>query len=836
MEHIQTNRRRAPSARSAAVPAGRDPVMPGNQALEELAKSRGGQEHARPVDLPGAIRAKMEHAFGADLSSVKLYESQSVADAGAQAVTQGSRITFAPGRLDLSSTSGQALLGHELSHVVSQARGQVSGSGFLDSPAMEARADREGAMAAAGQSVAAGPGLSAAAVSAAAGPMQAKKDLKTLKNRFSGGWDLIKSGASKAWDKTKAFGSAVKDGVSGAWQMTKQGASELVENTKQSVAGDLLNIGTRALTKLAGTKLGQHVMERGIEGTLADAPGWIKSRPRAIGGWISGKASAAGKWIADSKFGQGVAKAGRAVASGAKWLGGKVADGARWVANSKFGQAVGKGARAAASGVKWLGGKAADGARWVANSKFGQAVGKGARAVASGVRWLGGKAVEGARWLGGKIKGAVVDKAAHFQRGMHRQADSYLKDQAEGGAHNLEQMDNWTRLKYTVTNLPGIIDAQTTAGRAASAQREQRAQLRQNLVEQLRQRREEAGLQTFSDSAVGPAEYEESDLVTSLTGLVKDHTVVGDAIGLVQGSQKAEEARKRRNAAQEEQAGFEKELEAQRDGNAVSDATPYNDTMRKVIEQTIAANQVQRKSGVHQAVTSAGKLAAWGGKKALKYAPGGKAMAFIPKTGIKLGMSLANLGIDKAADPSAARKEANDSFNETMLGALDDENMFVLKELGIRTAEDWNRLSDLEKNEIMHELKWVRNEAAAGPGATTRKETAVRSEDLMMSQIEEAARGSASARERFERMGYQFGENGMLDKESAHARISADATGNGFEDDRKTLARHREEKHDPLLAAFRQMEADQAAAANPDPDKPGALKRMWNVLKRRKSA
>ncbi len=132
------------------------------------------------VDLPDAMRAKMENAFGADLSAVKLYESQAVADAGAEAVTRGSEIAFAPGKFDLASAGGQALLGHELSHVVSQQRGEVTGSGFLNDHALEARADREGVMAAAGQQVYAGPvagAMSSAATAAAtAGPMQAKRN------------------------------------------------------------------------------------------------------------------------------------------------------------------------------------------------------------------------------------------------------------------------------------------------------------------------------------------------------------------------------------------------------------------------------------------------------------------------------------------------------------------------------------------------------------------------------------------------------------------------------------------------------------------------------------
>ena len=79
-------------------------------------------QKGRQVSLPDAMRAKMENAFGADLSAVKLYESQAVADAGAHAVTQGSEIAFAPGMMDFSSRGGQALLGHEISHVVSQAK------------------------------------------------------------------------------------------------------------------------------------------------------------------------------------------------------------------------------------------------------------------------------------------------------------------------------------------------------------------------------------------------------------------------------------------------------------------------------------------------------------------------------------------------------------------------------------------------------------------------------------------------------------------------------------------------------------------------------------------
>ena len=141
--------------------------------------SSGASGH--PVDLPGAIREKFENAFGADLSAVRLYRSEAVRDAGAEAVTMGEKVAFAPGMLDFSSRSGQTLLGHDLSHVVSQQRGEVTGSGFLNDPALEARADREGAMAAAGQQISAPTAaMSSSTAVSASGPMQAKKDIKGL--------------------------------------------------------------------------------------------------------------------------------------------------------------------------------------------------------------------------------------------------------------------------------------------------------------------------------------------------------------------------------------------------------------------------------------------------------------------------------------------------------------------------------------------------------------------------------------------------------------------------------------------------------------------------------
>ncbi len=175
MSQIYKERRRADTAPPAQT---YETNVPGPSMQELAAGARPSDaQMGHRVDLPEAIREKMESSFGADFSNVKLYESQTVADAGAQAMTQGSSIAFAPGQLDLTSTAGQAVLGHELSHVVSQARGESAGQGFLSDSHLEAQADRQGMMAAQGENVYSGSvspiGTSSAA--GAAGPMQAKK-------------------------------------------------------------------------------------------------------------------------------------------------------------------------------------------------------------------------------------------------------------------------------------------------------------------------------------------------------------------------------------------------------------------------------------------------------------------------------------------------------------------------------------------------------------------------------------------------------------------------------------------------------------------------------------
>jgi len=76
--------------------------------------------------LPAPVQTQMEGALGADFSNVNIHtNSQSATDVGALAYTQGNDVHFAPGQYNPESSTGQELIGHELTHVVQQREGRV---------------------------------------------------------------------------------------------------------------------------------------------------------------------------------------------------------------------------------------------------------------------------------------------------------------------------------------------------------------------------------------------------------------------------------------------------------------------------------------------------------------------------------------------------------------------------------------------------------------------------------------------------------------------------------------------------------------------------------------
>ncbi|MCA9699337.1 MAG: DUF4157 domain-containing protein, partial [Myxococcales bacterium] len=152
------------------------------------ARPAGGESLGTRRGLPGSLRGKMERSFGVGFGDVTIRTNSSKAGArGALAVTQGSEIDFAPGQFRPDSSAGQALIGHELTHVLQQRAGRVSQaqSKARRSPleqqldvdhddACEREADELGARAARGEQVRVGGAPSDPRPAASAGPIQPK--------------------------------------------------------------------------------------------------------------------------------------------------------------------------------------------------------------------------------------------------------------------------------------------------------------------------------------------------------------------------------------------------------------------------------------------------------------------------------------------------------------------------------------------------------------------------------------------------------------------------------------------------------------------------------------
>jgi hypothetical protein len=106
------------------------------------------------------LQSRMERAFGANFSAVRVHEGPQAAALGALAYTQGTDIHFAPGQYRPETPQGQELVGHELAHVVQQSQGRVrssrqaAGVVLNDEPALEREADDMGTRAARGEIVA----------------------------------------------------------------------------------------------------------------------------------------------------------------------------------------------------------------------------------------------------------------------------------------------------------------------------------------------------------------------------------------------------------------------------------------------------------------------------------------------------------------------------------------------------------------------------------------------------------------------------------------------------------------------------------------------------------
>ena len=154
-------RARGAFAAEAADPSGR--------ARTEAAPTRPGKGN-----LPAALRAEMERAFGTDFSDVRVHQGGEANELDALAYARGDDLYFSPGAYEPNSAKGRELLGHELAHVVQQREGRVPvtarahGIAVNEDASLEAEADGLGVRAARGEQLARVPGAAHASAPAVA--------------------------------------------------------------------------------------------------------------------------------------------------------------------------------------------------------------------------------------------------------------------------------------------------------------------------------------------------------------------------------------------------------------------------------------------------------------------------------------------------------------------------------------------------------------------------------------------------------------------------------------------------------------------------------------------
>jgi hypothetical protein len=148
-EHKERDKRRAGGSAELSGLAGLQQRV-GNQAVQRLLVQRSGQgsleldeetagrinrERSGGQPLDEGVQTRMGAGLGHDFSQVRVHTS-SEADAlshqlGAKAFTTGQDIFFREGVYSPHSSGGQELIGHELTHVVQQGTGAVTGHGAM---------------------------------------------------------------------------------------------------------------------------------------------------------------------------------------------------------------------------------------------------------------------------------------------------------------------------------------------------------------------------------------------------------------------------------------------------------------------------------------------------------------------------------------------------------------------------------------------------------------------------------------------------------------------------------------------------------------------------------
>lgn len=115
-----------------------------NSAMVDLYDTTDAHELERlkstQFNLDEALKARLEARFGVPLAGLKVYEDEGLLDMGREAYAQGNEVHLGMSAAQANSTAKEAVLAHEIAHVVQQGTGAARGIGVLDDPALEAQA------------------------------------------------------------------------------------------------------------------------------------------------------------------------------------------------------------------------------------------------------------------------------------------------------------------------------------------------------------------------------------------------------------------------------------------------------------------------------------------------------------------------------------------------------------------------------------------------------------------------------------------------------------------------------------------------------------------------
>ena len=128
-------------------------ALAGNASVSRLIEDEQAPDKVRGVVGPGggerldpATAQTMSTRFGEDFSDVRIHQGGNAAESAravnAHAYTIGSDVVFDSGKYDPSSPAGQRTLAHELTHVIQQRNGDVSGSDIGGGLAVSDPSDR----------------------------------------------------------------------------------------------------------------------------------------------------------------------------------------------------------------------------------------------------------------------------------------------------------------------------------------------------------------------------------------------------------------------------------------------------------------------------------------------------------------------------------------------------------------------------------------------------------------------------------------------------------------------------------------------------------------------